>query len=773
MFHFHKSNKRYYTKIILYFVFFTVLLTSLLSVLLYTSYRNYSLELINHSNQDVLKQISENMGEINSHSSIYINSIFTNPSTTALMYNSDSTVLEYLNDIRAVQSLLIAHPYVHSIYIYNAQDNIYHIIGEQTLLRKEKIYDGEIEELLHNNAYVNINPVPRKIPYSEREQEKVINVYTYILKDIKSKNNDRYFSVVVNVRASAFFSENTQRKSIHNTPGEIYCVNASGYITGSINPEMFLETAADKPYIDTIMNKKEGYFVTKDHKNQKIITFIKAPVADWILVNEVPYSYVVGLLDKVKTVTMMIILINLSIGCIIAFLLSRSLYLPIDRLKKALKQDEQNKEEKARISELDMIAVDFQKMQVNINKLESLNRDTKQYIKNGLLLSLLENSIVNPLKIKEIFVQHDIKVSLEHPALIIILRIDHYQKQYVEQFTGELQSLYKFALNNITLEVIGDQYPLCESFDPGEDYTVTIISLQDDEIHYEDLVKDLESCIRKIQKNYYDFIQVSVSGFISAVASNLYEVGEIYNEGLELGKQRFLYGHGCIINSLHSARRQNALVDEEQTRMLMEALKTSNYEEILKIYYEIMDKIKDSNYDNILFAANYLSSVIVNTILFIEKNTKVHFNIDYMEFNRRILNCETKREMDKFFEEIFEKITDSIENVKNNRSDDMVDKVNQYIEDNYMFERLCTADIADYVGLTQRYLNRVYRQGFGRSISDYIKEVRLNHAAKLLLETDDTIDKILEQIGWTTQEYFYSCFKKQYGVTPGDYRSQK
>ena len=68
------------------------------------------------------------------------------------------------------------------------------------------------------------------------------------------------------------------------------------------------------------------------------------------------------------------------------------------------------------------------------------------------------------------------------------------------------------------------------------------------------------------------------------------------------------------------------------------------------------------------------------------------------------------------------------------------------------------------------YLNRLYRQQKGISISDSCKHVRIHDAKYLLKHTDMTIDEIMQSLGVTSRGSFFSQFQKAEGMTPKEYR---
>ncbi len=70
------------------------------------------------------------------------------------------------------------------------------------------------------------------------------------------------------------------------------------------------------------------------------------------------------------------------------------------------------------------------------------------------------------------------------------------------------------------------------------------------------------------------------------------------------------------------------------------------------------------------------------------------------------------------------------------------------------------------------YLNRIYRQLKGRSISDACREVRLQDACFLLRHSEKSIDEIMDMLGITGRGYFFLLFQKETGMMPKQYRKK-
>ena len=93
----------------------------------------------------------------------------------------------------------------------------------------------------------------------------------------------------------------------------------------------------------------------------------------------------------------------------------------------------------------------------------------------------------------------------------------------------------------------------------------------------------------------------------------------------------------------------------------------------------------------------------------------------------------------------------------------------EYIDRHYA-QHLSLKNLADAVYLHPTYLSNVFKKQTGFAVVDYINEVRIAQAQKLLPDPRNRIYWILEQVGFSNQRYFYHVFKNLTGQTPMQYR---
>jgi len=94
----------------------------------------------------------------------------------------------------------------------------------------------------------------------------------------------------------------------------------------------------------------------------------------------------------------------------------------------------------------------------------------------------------------------------------------------------------------------------------------------------------------------------------------------------------------------------------------------------------------------------------------------------------------------------------------------------------YVFEHFTTTldheAIARAVGMSPSAFCHYFKRATGRTLSDFINEVRLGHARKLLIDTDQTISEVAYASGYDSLSNFNRRFHDQVGVSPKEYRRQ-
>ncbi|MBR5507961.1 MAG: helix-turn-helix domain-containing protein [Clostridia bacterium] len=87
-------------------------------------------------------------------------------------------------------------------------------------------------------------------------------------------------------------------------------------------------------------------------------------------------------------------------------------------------------------------------------------------------------------------------------------------------------------------------------------------------------------------------------------------------------------------------------------------------------------------------------------------------------------------------------------------------------------EPISLDNLAANVNISPQYLCKIFRKDTGITISQYINEMRLNHAKSLLKMSSLSINEICIKSGFNTSEHFTRAFKKRFGISPSQYRKK-
>jgi len=104
-------------------------------------------------------------------------------------------------------------------------------------------------------------------------------------------------------------------------------------------------------------------------------------------------------------------------------------------------------------------------------------------------------------------------------------------------------------------------------------------------------------------------------------------------------------------------------------------------------------------------------------------------------------------------------------NTKNER----LKRIYEFIMVNFT-RKIYLKEVADLCYMSPSAFCRFFEKSTGKTLFNYLKEVRIGYACKLLQETDESISGICYQSGYNNLAHFDNQFKEIYTVSPGRYR---
>ena len=253
------------------------------------------------------------------------------------------------------------------------------------------------------------------------------------------------------------------------------------------------------------------------------------------------------------------------------------------------------------------------------------------------------------------------------------------------------------------------------------------------------------------------------------------------NNPVRVGDCRLFYilsGDGeIIIENQHYALRKDSLFycrAGSEYNIISEgglSIITFNFDLSQKFNEKAEIMIPQSPDKNIkIFSETVLDSNVLNSHIFLGDASQFYsqIRIAFYEFNsQRILFQEMSGA-------ILKEILIRLHRIDASGTDtarDAVSEVIRYIDSNYQKE-ITNKELASMVGYHEYHLNRLFLKHTGRSMHNYILNIRISEAKRLILNTDLSCNVISENVGFKNYTYFSSYFKKEFGISPTHYRAK-
>ena len=152
----------------------------------------------------------------------------------------------------------------------------------------------------------------------------------------------------------------------------------------------------------------------------------------------------------------------------------------------------------------------------------------------------------------------------------------------------------------------------------------------------------------------------------------------------------------------------------------------------------------------------------------VDINILLKQNLDYIH---NVLRIETQEDICLWISHALDNFIESVYSNQNFRKMSQLKPVIEYIQ-SYYTEPITTCDLAKIAHLSASRLAHIFREEMDTTLVDYLTDIRINHAKRMLLTTDLSCTRICYEVGYNNQSYFTRVFKQITGLTPLKYRNQ-
>ena len=129
---------------------------------------------------------------------------------------------------------------------------------------------------------------------------------------------------------------------------------------------------------------------------------------------------------------------------------------------------------------------------------------------------------------------------------------------------------------------------------------------------------------------------------------------------------------------------------------------------------------------------------------------------------------QSAEDMCRYAQALFEAVDARIKELAD--SDDIISRVEAYIHAHFR-ENINREDVAAIAYITPNYLSKQFRNKKGMNLREYINQIRIEEAKRLLLTTNLSVSEVAGLSGYENISYFSTVFRKHTGMSPIDWRN--
>lgn len=263
---------------------------------------------------------------------------------------------------------------------------------------------------------------------------------------------------------------------------------------------------------------------------------------------------------------------------------------------------------------------------------------------------------------------------------------------------------------------------------------------------------------------YYAEKGMNVRCMISDTMHHFLELQDCYQEQLLLSERLYAYPSMEIIRTefLREKKPQKYIQDIWMGK-LSTYLENDDFSQAEEFIGELLDVWKESLAiweftDNLKNIYRCLKSYVI----------RYQANMDMMY-------------IPEFFSDIAdikENLNDCIHELERIKTKEQTEGLSLYIQQaisyikNHYGRDISIPDIAEFVGISEGHLRRLFKQELNIKVLDYLTEYRLECAKILMKNKEDSLSEIWKKTGFTSAQYFSYVFKRKEGILPKDYMKQ-
>lgn len=401
-------------------------------------------------------------------------------------------------------------------------------------------------------------------------------------------------------------------------------------------------------------------------------------------------------------------------------------------------------------------------------KLQRHYRDSMPILKESFLTSMiLDTPDIHEIEKKVSFFEMDLHGS-SFASAVISLNTDSVGEELSSETDIELM---KFAITNITQEIL-DKHSLGEAF-LYDNMTVVVSGV--DSADRATVCNKMISVLEEIRQNVEKFLKLSVTIGLGSIYNSLERMKESYRSAITALEYKLVLGSNKVIflDDIEPESTDTVILDDNKERALISSIKFGKEQDVLQAVDGLFDHLTSVKapikeyYLYFMEIITVLSKLVRTFQVDVVNVLPENYGIDQLirEFN-------TMEEVKQWLTKLCLELQVQVSSKRLNATQMLLEKAKDYIDKHYDDHELSVQKLADHLYISSSYLSLIFKKEANQTFLKHLIEVRLTAAKELLRDPSIKVTEVAERVGYPDVSYFSYFFKKNFGVSPREYRNK-
>jgi two-component system, response regulator YesN len=701
------------------------------------SYERDLLASVRRNDRDMLVQLGNYLSEIVEGSRIVASGLLLDPDILFLSDARPTDPYTVRQRLERLKVKTLAYPFVHSLVVYD------HVSGTFYFTLTRKAYDAKgfidqklLEGISESKDLVGLLPRTMSLEnYFVKINENLLSVVLFRNPSLRDS------FIAVNLNAQELGSRLAQvSRGVSSPSNGVYLVDNEGTVIAHSNKSEFGTSLKGQPLFSDILGNtnENGTFIAGSGSKRVVVSFIKRP--EGILVKTSLFSQSLASLGAMRLKTLLACAAAIAAFLSLSFGLQRALLGPLRSLSGKAERIVALNPGAARPG--DEVAILDKALTETVAHVEELDRFRRESL--GQLRGRFLADVANGLVLGEAIAEGAARYSFEG-LVPSWYRLAGLRVGAVSDSEGASEALARSGLFAAILPLSGRLVAGLLEVRVGESAAESADRLWPISGEGDWTLGSPRDSMDGIRTAAQELERLSSLWFFRDV------------EGIITPGDEDAGSHPSYFYPVATEQR------------ILESIRSHRFAEADAQQDRLFDSLVGTSYENAILAITRYATSLFDLIGELESIATFELGLQFSVFIDEVRSAPKLAFAKRLFRELIDSIEGELGTAKGFRAREAADRARAIIDAGYADPNISVKSISESLKLSPAYVGQIFRQVVGKSVPQYLLDLRMQKARSLIEIGQGSITEIALSVGIANARYFYTRYKSAFGITPGQH----